>query len=257
MDPTGYILSLMSDLTFDEKIRMVEQIVDEIYQEYLPLGSHLLPTEFKRFLVQWNRAIEKEMGSWDSEAKREFKRRPGAEAYLQEYRLICEKYATEVAAVVAYQREAASASSDAAAVTEVEPISEDDTDTDDEPPPPPPVAPPVATPVATPVAPLRQDMTVAFAPYTEVSQIQTSPKAYWKHYPHCRFLAGTHLFFAHFPTKEAAFSYALGRYTIVTHSNRKEDPYYFGFYRPGKSFAPHQTVCSRNYSTWHGSVAYM
>lgn len=96
---------------------------------------------------------------------------------------------------------------------------------------------------------------MAFAPYMEGSQI-VPQKHEWKHYPHCRFLAGTHVFSAHFPTKEAAFSYALGRYTIVTHSNRKEDPYYFGFYRPGKSFAPHQTVCSRYYSTWHSSVSY-
>jgi len=262
MDPTSYILSLMSDLTFDEKIRMVEQIVDEIYQEYLPLGSHLLPTEFKRFLVLWNRAVEKEMGSWDREAKREFKKRPEAQAYLEEYGQFCEKYATEVAAVLAYQRDATATAT--ATATKLEPMREGDADADadaageedDEPPPPPPplpVAPPVAKPVAPPVAKPtpRQDITVAFAPYMEGSQ-----KHEWKHYPHCRFLAGTHVFSAHFPTKEAAFSYALGRYTIVTHSNRKEDPYYFGFYRPGKSFAPHQTVCSRYYSTWHSSVSY-
>jgi hypothetical protein len=104
----------------------------------------------------------------------------------------------------------------------------------------------------------KQQMAVTFAPYMpDASQImrETSWKHEWKHYPHCRFLAGTHVFFAHFPKKEAAFTYALGRYTIVTHSNKEGDPYYFGFYRPGKSFAPHQTTCSRNYSTWHSSIS--
>lgn len=93
-------------------------------------------------------------------------------------------------------------------------------------------------------------MSVAFTPYMEVSQI--IHESSWKHYPHCRFLAGTHVFSAQFPNKEAAFNYALGRYTIITHSNREGDPYYFGFYMPGKSFAPHQTT-SRNYSTWYRS----
>ena len=247
MDPTGYILSLMSDLSFDEKIRMVEQIVDEIYQEYLPLGSHLLPTEFRRFLVLWNRTIEREMGSWDRDAKREFKKRPEAAAYLEEYRQFCEKYATEVAAVVAYQREM-SEGPDATPVATLTSISED-SESEDTPPPPPyeseeePPPPPPPPPAYQ--SPSTQCMSVAFAPYMEGSQIIKE----WKHYPHCRFLAGTHVFSAHFPNKEAAFNYALGRYTIITHSNREGDPYYFGFYRPGKSLAPHH----RNYSTWYRS----
>lgn len=264
MDPTAYILTLMSDLTFDNKIRMVEAIVQEIYQEYLPLGSHLLPKEFQRFLVLWNRAVDQTIGSWDSEAKREFKKSPEGAAYQQEYREFCKKYATEVEAVLDYQLSAGKEES-------VPPPPDDESveSPDDESVAPPP--PEEAAPALLNVTRYTGTMRVALAPYEDGRQIfpnivkrspildaqpaATDLSKYWKHYPHCCYVIGPYAFSSHFLSHDAAFAFALGRYTIITHKTGST-LYYFGNYIEGRSFAPYQSIMANEYSTWHGSTSH-
>lgn len=262
MDPTTYILTLMSDLSFDDKIRMVEDIVKEIYKEYLPLGAHLLPLEFQRFLVLWNRAVEQAVGSWDIDAKKEFKKRPEGETYAQEYRELCKKYATEVEAVLDYQL----------SMQEDESIAPPDTESlppDDESVTPPPPEEP--RPAKLTFTRYSDTMRVALAPYHDGRQIfpnivkksaildaQPAPydlTTYWKHYPHCCFVIGSSVFSAHFLSHQAAFAFALGRYTIITHKTGGT-LYYFGHYIDGRSFAPYQTKSASEYSTWHGSTSH-
>jgi hypothetical protein len=73
--------------------------------DYLPLGAHLLPQEYRDFLASWHREMEDKIGYWLG-AKKEY-----ASKYPKEHSLYISKnmcleilYAVEVAAVKRYQR---------------------------------------------------------------------------------------------------------------------------------------------------------
>ena len=78
------------------------------YEEYLPLGADILPTQFKRFLVRWNKEIKKEMGSWGEKGVKAAFLAANPEramAYEGEYHYMKETYAKDIEAVKAYQKE--------------------------------------------------------------------------------------------------------------------------------------------------------
>lgn len=78
------------------------------YEEYLPLGAEILPTQFKRFLVRWNKEIKKEMGVWGEKGvKAAFlaANPERATIYNGEYAFMQANYAKDIQAVKAYQKD--------------------------------------------------------------------------------------------------------------------------------------------------------
>lgn len=82
------------------------------FDDYLPLGGHLLPEEFQIFLYEWNTAIaaySSETGedAWQGESRRKYKAdHPELwEAYHAEFKRLDALYREEVKALKAYQKE--------------------------------------------------------------------------------------------------------------------------------------------------------
>ena len=79
----------------------------ELEDEFLPLGSHLLPGDFTWFLALWNAEITDACGDWRGANRREFKQRFPEKwaAFTEEKRKYLALYPARVEALKKYQRE--------------------------------------------------------------------------------------------------------------------------------------------------------
>ena len=79
----------------------------EEVDDYLPVGAHLLPQEFQDFLCNWNKTIAGTMGDWMGEPRRIFEKTyPDiSREWKDENKRLSKLYATELAALKAYQKE--------------------------------------------------------------------------------------------------------------------------------------------------------
>jgi hypothetical protein len=82
------------------------------FDDYLPLGGHLLSHEFQSFLVEWNMAIaaysnEEGEEAWLGESRKQYERdHPELwEAYKAEFKRLNALYPEEVKAVKKYQKD--------------------------------------------------------------------------------------------------------------------------------------------------------
>lgn len=73
--------------------------------DYLPVGAHMLPSEFQDFLRNWNQTIAAETGDWLGEGRKAFKAsNPAVWAqFTAEKNRLSKLYPTELAALKAYQ----------------------------------------------------------------------------------------------------------------------------------------------------------
>jgi len=79
---------------------------DEEEDNYLPVGSHLLPEDFQSFLRSWNQTIAASTGDWLGEPRQAYKAQ-NPEQWAQfnmELKRLSRLYAADVAAVKAYQQ---------------------------------------------------------------------------------------------------------------------------------------------------------
>jgi len=90
---------------YDEEQRARYEL--EHRDEFLPLGSHLLPKDYEDFLYSWNKEIASREGEWLGSGRAAFKKNWPEDwaAYLAENRRFIKLYAAEVAKVKAYQAE--------------------------------------------------------------------------------------------------------------------------------------------------------
>lgn len=86
----------------------------EEIDDFLPVGAHLLPQEFQNFLYEWNLTITKETGHWLGEPRRLFQNTyPDVwRRWSDENKRLSKLYATELAALKAYQKEHANDNAD-------------------------------------------------------------------------------------------------------------------------------------------------
>ena len=83
-----------------------EAFAEDDDEDYLPVGSHLLPQEYKDFLVKWNREIGAKIGYWVTSKKEYAVKYPVEHAeFIAENKRLSTKYAAEVEAVKQYQKE--------------------------------------------------------------------------------------------------------------------------------------------------------
>jgi len=80
---------------------------EEDEDDYLPVGAHLLPQEFQDFLCNWNKTIAGTMGDWLGEPRHLFDKiyPEVSQRWKDENRRLSKLYATELAALKAYQKE--------------------------------------------------------------------------------------------------------------------------------------------------------
>ena len=73
--------------------------------DYLPLGGHLLPDEYRKFLYGWNKTIEDANGAWLGAPRQRYKAEHPEEwsEWLAENKRLKALYAAAVAAAKAYQ----------------------------------------------------------------------------------------------------------------------------------------------------------
>ena len=77
----------------------------EDMEDYLPIGHHLLPKEYSRFLYDWNKAITDTTGWWTGPPRKLYKRVYSEEwnYFNNQNRRFMVLYAKEVAALKQYQ----------------------------------------------------------------------------------------------------------------------------------------------------------
>jgi hypothetical protein len=80
---------------------------EEDESDYLPVGAHLLPQEFREFLYRWNKTISDTTGGWLGEPRRLFEKTyPDFwRQVLDENKRLSKLYPKELAALKAYQKE--------------------------------------------------------------------------------------------------------------------------------------------------------
>jgi hypothetical protein len=90
---------------YDEEQRARYELEDR--DDFLPLGSHLLPKDYQDFLYSWNKEIASREGDWEGSERAAFKKNWPEDwaAYLAENRRFIRVYAAEVDQVKAYQAE--------------------------------------------------------------------------------------------------------------------------------------------------------
>lgn len=77
-------------------------------EDYLPVGSHLLPHDFRQLLICWNRDMFEKVGCWYSKEMKEIYRKayPTAwAAFRVEFLSFKKLYSDNIAALKAYQKE--------------------------------------------------------------------------------------------------------------------------------------------------------
>jgi hypothetical protein len=94
-------MSTISDTNNSSDTSVVEE------DDYLPVGAHLLPQEFRDFIYNCNKTIAGVLGDWVGEARRAFR-----ENYPMMFKLclvykkrLYSLYPEEIEAVKAYQKE--------------------------------------------------------------------------------------------------------------------------------------------------------
>jgi len=95
----------MSDYEY-EYDPLNEAFAEDDDENYLPLGHHLLPQEYKDFIVKWHREVEEKVGSWTTRKKEYALKYPAENAVFQkEHSRLLVVYAAEVEALKQYQRD--------------------------------------------------------------------------------------------------------------------------------------------------------
>jgi hypothetical protein len=76
-------------------------------EEYLPLGSHLLPQDYQYFLYSWNKMLTEVMGDWQGEPRAAYKKAYPLswKGYIVENKRFRNLYKAEVEQLIAYQAE--------------------------------------------------------------------------------------------------------------------------------------------------------
>ena len=80
-------------------------LLEEKEDDFLPVGSHLLPNEFQEFLRGWNKTIAAATGDWLGEPRETYRQQNPEiwQHFRDELKRLSGIHATEVAAVKAYQ----------------------------------------------------------------------------------------------------------------------------------------------------------
>lgn len=75
--------------------------------DYLPIGSHLLPEDYREFLYSWNKEFEEVVGSWNGPLRKTYKTiQPDMwKVYITGNRYLALHYKEDVSALKAYQAE--------------------------------------------------------------------------------------------------------------------------------------------------------
>ena len=114
VDPTPSPSSSIPEPNLDDMVLPRHSLLEEAYPDqeedeeednFLPVGSHLLPDEFQSFLRGWNQTIAASTGGWLGEPRETYKLQ-NPEIWAQfsaELKRLTRLYATEVAAVKTYQ----------------------------------------------------------------------------------------------------------------------------------------------------------
>ncbi|NCA17452.1 MAG: hypothetical protein EBS90_10480 [Betaproteobacteria bacterium] len=81
--------------------------LEEIEDGLLPLGSHLLPYEYRKFLLHWNNIMQHYCGGWAGKERRLYKATHPIywKMFLRQTNELSAKYRQEVLAVKQYQAE--------------------------------------------------------------------------------------------------------------------------------------------------------
>jgi hypothetical protein len=90
---------------FDRNNSSVNSVVPE--EDYLPVGAHLLPQEFRDFLYKCNKTIAEAVGDWVGEARSAFRENCPMiwKEWMVEKKRLVTLYAVQLAALKEYQRE--------------------------------------------------------------------------------------------------------------------------------------------------------
>jgi len=79
---------------------------DDGDEYYLPLGAHLLPSDFREFLIRWNRDIYEKVGCWYSKDRKKIYKKTHANrwnAFMNEFNTFRLLYRDEIEALKVYQ----------------------------------------------------------------------------------------------------------------------------------------------------------
>jgi hypothetical protein len=100
-------LRLEQDQELEKEYADAMEELENIEDGLLPLGSHLLPHEYRNFLLHWNNIMQHYCGGWTGKERRLYKATHPFywKIYLQEVKVLSAKYAQEVLAVKQYQAE--------------------------------------------------------------------------------------------------------------------------------------------------------
>jgi hypothetical protein len=95
----------MSDYEYEHD-PLNEAFTEDDDENYLPLGHHLLPQEYKDFIVKWHREVEEKVGNWTTHKKEYALKYPVENAIFQkENNRLLVVYAAEVEALKQYQKD--------------------------------------------------------------------------------------------------------------------------------------------------------
>jgi hypothetical protein len=116
VDPPPSPSRSIPEPNLDDMTPPARSLVEEVYadsededdepDDYLPLGSHLLPEDFQSFLRSWNQTITASTGHWLGEPRKVYKQQNPDQwnKFSLELKRLSILYAADVAAVKAYQR---------------------------------------------------------------------------------------------------------------------------------------------------------
>lgn len=102
------VLDMGTGATY-EAMQMLDEFeelcTDYDKEEYLPLGSHLLPQDYQDFLYSWNKMIAEVMGDWQGGPRAAYRKAfPLAwKEYIAENKRFRTLYSAQVEQLVAYQ----------------------------------------------------------------------------------------------------------------------------------------------------------